>query len=154
MADVVTRRSSFRWVRIGHIYVDIGLTQTEVDIIKAKTPVRTGVLRDGFKLQIDGSIINRVKYGIFVELGTGEYYEGELGPPLRPGWPRGFPGRYMVTRSMDEMADSVLARVLKDDELRKVLELPDEIVINVTGKDYETYNSPFQHNYSLSSRIA
>jgi hypothetical protein len=143
--------ASYRFVKIGHLTVDIGLFQKEAEIIKGKTPVRTGTLRDGFQAQGDGTILNLIPYGIFVELGTGAYYKGELGPPLRPGWPRGFPGRYMVERSLDEMADSILDRVLKDRELRNLLELPDEIVINVSGKGYKEHGSSIPHEYSASS---
>lgn len=137
-------------VKIGNAQVDISLTQAEIDIIKAKTPVDTGDLRDGFVLDGLGGIINLVFYGIFVELGTGVYYKGELGPPLRPGWTRGFPGRYMVEQSMEEMTDNIIHRVLKDLDLRKVLDIPDEIIIDLSGKDYETYKSPIPHTASLT----
>lgn len=117
-------------VKIGDQNVDIGLTESDAEIIKAKTPVRTGECRDGFIAE-DGEITNAVKHSIFVELGTGPFYKGELGPGS--GQPWGFPGRYMVQRSMQQIADAIIDRVLSILDIRKMLKIPDEFVINIKG---------------------
>lgn len=130
---------SYQMVKIGKLSVDIGLKEPEVKIIQAKTPVRTGTLRDGFKLDGKGGIINDVYYGIYVELGTGPYYKGELGPGS--GRPWGMRGRYMVERSMEEMRWSVIKRILEQLDIRRMVELPDEIIMDFTGKDYLEFKS-------------
>lgn len=120
-------------VRIGNLNIDIGLKEAEIEILKEATPVRTGNLKKNWTLQADGSIINPTSYGIYVELGTGPFYEGELGPGTGQAW--GFPGRFMVRRSIEKLKNSILARVLKSIDLRKLLKLPDEIVINYSGRE-------------------
>lgn len=120
-------------VRIGNLDIDIGLKEAEIEILKDATPVRTGNLKKGWTLQPDGSIINPVEYGIYVEFGTGPFYQGELGPGTGQAW--GFPGRFMVRKSIEALKNSILTRVLKSMDLRKLLKLPEEIVINFSGRE-------------------
>lgn len=120
-------------VKIGNLNIDIGFKQPEIEILKQATPVRTGNLKDGWTIQADGSIINPVSYGIFVEFGTGPFYQGELGPGTGQAW--GFPGRFMVRDSIQKLINSITDRVLKSMDLRKLLKLPDEMVISFSGRE-------------------
>ncbi len=126
-------------IKIGEQFVDIGLIQADAEIIKKKTPVRTGECQAGFIATDDGEIINEVGHSIYVELGTGPYYKGELGPGS--GQPWGFPGRYMVQRSMQEIADKIIGRVLQDMDVRKMLKIPKEMVIDIKGSIYKAKSS-------------
>jgi len=95
-----------RNVKIGkNVYVDVGANMVDVNIIQAKTPVRTGALRDGFYIN-DGDICNDVDYVDVVENGT---------PHRR--------GVYMIERSLPEISRRVEKRVY--DQLADKKLLPD-----------------------------
>ena len=96
-------------IRIGDLVViDVGANIVDVDLIRAKTPVKTGRLREGFRLD-DGDIVNEVEYVNVVEYGTATR-----------------PGVYMIARSIPEIADRIMKRV--NDQLRGKKLLPDETI--------------------------
>lgn len=88
--------------------IDIGLTISDVSLIQSplRTPVRTGNLRDSFVL-INGEIKNDAFYGEWVELGTTR-----------------FVGRYMIAKSIPEIAGKLQRRVVNQLDKIKLFDLP------------------------------
>ena len=87
--------------------IDIALEQVDVVCIQDKTPVVTGDLKKGFKLDSAGRIVNEVYYGDYVERGT-----TKMGP------------RFMVARAIPEIADRMIRKVGKQLDEIKLLDLP------------------------------
>jgi len=81
-------------VKVGDIFVDVAFDILDVQIIQLKTPVKTGQLRDGFKLDLSGNILNNVDYADKVEFGTIDR-----------------PGAFMVHRSIPEMQGRLAKRL-------------------------------------------
>lgn len=100
--------------KIGDIYVDVALDAIDIDIIRGKTPVKTGALRDHFTLDPDGNIINPLDYADDVELGTVH-----------------MPGRFMVTQSVPEIGERLAERIAEQMDRNDIIKLP---VIEVVVK--------------------
>jgi len=98
-------------VRLGDKIIDIELDIIDVDTIKLKTPVKTGKLRDGWRVD-DGDIVNEVDYADKVENGTVET-----------------PGHFMAERSVPQMEDRMQDKVQRQLDEPGVLELPDVRII-------------------------
>lgn len=79
----------------------------DVETIRLKTPVITGILRDGFKVDSDGDISNDVDYADAVELGTSDR-----------------PGVFMVERSADEIGERLARRMAEQIERPGFFKLP------------------------------
>lgn len=100
-------------VKVGNITVDVALNLIDVDIIRGKTPVATGNLRDSFTLDGNGDIINTADYADEIEFGTTKQ-----------------PGRFMVTQSVDEIGNRLAKRAAEQLDNPNIIKLP-EIVIKV-----------------------
>ena len=95
--------------------IDIGLTQEDVETIKARTPIRKtdlnrlpapGNLQKSWILDDDGEIKNDAYYAEWVELGTGR-----------------FPGRFMAFKSLQKIGERLERRVAKRLDEIKLLDL-------------------------------
>lgn len=105
-------------VKIGKATIDIAFNKGDIDIIKAKTPVVTGKLKRGFKLDSSGNIVNDVDYATYVEFGH----------HTRSGsW---VPAQGMIMKSTGEIGKRVLERVRKQLKGQKVL-VPTKIDIKI-----------------------
>lgn len=99
--------------KVGRHTIDVTLDDLDVASIRAKTPVKTGQLRDGFLLTTDGFIINDVEYATVVEFGSVDK-----------------PGVFMVERSAPDMARRLGERIAKQIDQPGLIILP-EIRIKV-----------------------
>lgn len=99
--------------KVGNKTVKVEFDALDVNIIRLKTPVDTGRLRDGFVLTIDGDIINEVEYAGYVEQGTVN-----------------MPGVFMVERSLPEIAERLAKRVAEQIDEPGLIVLP-EIKIKI-----------------------
>jgi hypothetical protein len=97
--------------KLGDVEFEASLDAQDVEIIRAKTPVVTGRLRDGFHLNAEGGIDNDVEYGPEVELGTSTR-----------------PGRFMVEQSLNEIEGRAAKHVIEKIEERKIIK---DMTINV-----------------------
>lgn len=102
-------------VRVGNKIIDIELDIIDVSIIRTKTPVKTGALRDNFDIDIDGNIINLLDYAPLVEFGTDDR-----------------PGAFMATRSLDEIGERLAKRIAEQINQPGLIVLP-EITLKVGG---------------------
>ena len=100
-------------VKIGNKEVDVAFDTIDIDIIRSKTPVQTGNLRDNFTLTIDGEIENPVDYADEVEFGTTSK-----------------PGVFMVERSLDEIGERLAERMADQINQPGLIKLP-EIILKV-----------------------
>ena len=94
--------------KIGNHIIDVSMDAIDVATIRAKTPVITGRLRDGFELTSDGNIINEVPYAALVEWGTVK-----------------MAGRFMVERSVDEIARRLRKKIIEQINRPGLITLPD-----------------------------
>jgi len=93
-----------RKLKIGIAEADASFDMTDVAEIRAKTPVVTGNLRDGFRIDLDGNIENEVDYADEVEFGTHKS-----------------PGRFMVHQSIDTIANRLVGRINRQFATKKLL---------------------------------
>lgn len=100
--------------RIRGARIDIALTEADLAVLKAVTPVSVGpttyyngYLRDHMTLYADGSIKTRTFYGGWVEQGCAK-----------------FAGRFFVARSIPRIAMSLKDRVARQLDEAKLLNLP------------------------------
>lgn len=82
-------------LRISLKPTNLRFTRVELAIIKAATPVRTGKLRRGWRIDANGDLVNRVDYAEFVEFGT-----------------RKMSARHFVQKAMGALLKSVTVRLL------------------------------------------
>ena len=99
--------------KVGRKTVKIEFDIIDVDIIRAKTPVDTGRLRDDFAVDINGDIINEVEYAGWVELGTTK-----------------MPGSFMVTQSLGEIGERLAKKIAEQINQPGLIILP-EIKIKI-----------------------
>ncbi len=78
---------------VGKRTVNVTFDAIDVAVIKLKTPVKTGLLRDSFTLDGD-AIVNPVDYADEVEYGT-----------------MNTPGAFMIERSLKEIGERLAKRV-------------------------------------------
>lgn len=98
-------------LKIGETILDVRMDAQDVQLIRSKTPVITGNLRDGFHLTPEGEIENLVDYGPKVELGTSNT-----------------PGRFMVTQSIPEIQRRLEKKIIKQLRGQKVIK---DFTINI-----------------------
>lgn len=98
-------------VRLGEATIDMRLDAQDVQLIRSKTPVVTGHLRDGWTLTPEGGIENLVDYGPEVELGTSNK-----------------PGRFMMTQSLPDIQRRLERRVIKQIQEQKLIK---DFTINI-----------------------
>jgi len=103
-----------REITIGKVTVDASFQAGDVSIIQVKTPVKTGNLRQGFDIDINGDISNDVEYADEIEFGT----------TTRPG-------RFMVQQSLQEIGERLIDRIVEQISNKMIL---DPIIININIK--------------------
>ena len=88
-------------VRIRGQELDISFDDGDLHIIRARTPVLTGLLVSRFVVDGEGRIVNDTPYGDIQERGNSKYE-----------------ARFMVAKSIPEIGDRLVQRVL--DKLDKI----------------------------------
>lgn len=101
--------------KVGNKTIKVELDALDVATIRAKTPVVTGQLRDGFDITTNGDIENDVEYADEVEFGTNNK-----------------PGHFMVERSLSEIGDRLVKRIAEQIDQNDLIKLPD-IIIKIGG---------------------
>lgn len=97
--------------KVGDLVIEVALDAIDVSVIRAKTPVRTGNLRDGFDIDLDGNITNLVDYADEVEYGTVNR-----------------PGAFMVERSLPEIEERLVERIAEQIDRPGIIKLPDLVI--------------------------
>lgn len=93
--------------KVGRHTVDISLDSLDVATVRAKTPVKTGRLRDGWEVDAEGNLVNEVEYAAEVEFGTVNT-----------------PGRFMAEQSLPEMGQRLAKRIAEQINRPGILILP------------------------------
>ena len=95
-------------IKVGNITLKVAFDVIDIDIIQLKTPVRSGALRDGFIIDVEGAIVNNVDYASFVEFGTVN-----------------MAGRFMVTQSLPEIGERLAKKLAEQLDTPKLITLPE-----------------------------
>ena len=98
-------------VKIGDAEIEVSMHAADVQTIRGRTPVKTGALRDGFQLTIEGAIINEIKYVLDVEFGTSTQ-----------------PGRFMIEQSLPEIIERAEKKAIEQIQTQKLLK---DFTINI-----------------------
>jgi hypothetical protein len=94
--------------RVGKHIVDVSLDSLDVATVRAKTPVKTGRLRDGWHIDADGQVSNEVEYATEIEFGTVSR-----------------PGAFMAERSVPEIAQRLAKRIAEQIDRPGLIVLPE-----------------------------
>ena len=89
--------------KLGNKEVEVSMDAVDLQLIRVRTPYKTGLLSSSFDINTDGDIENPVDYADEVEFGTSTR-----------------PGRFMVTLAANEIGERLgekIARALEDQDI-------------------------------------
>lgn len=91
-------------VKIGNTQVDLEFKEEDLQPIRMRTPIRTGLLRRSWQIQDRDSIVNTAPYSVHVEFGV-----------------LGRPGLFIFERSLPEIVDKITQRLVRDIDSRQLV---------------------------------